>query len=1833
MEELTRLTSSRRAHKSHLTKLRTKIDEISTKEEHTETDVMLLGSYIQQLKAKQTTFNDLNGKIATLIEDPDELEREIVDSEDLSSEIIEKLCLTEQIFLNIKMKVNVGMSTHTPSPQASTQQNEPSTSSRISQESHQNNDDQLVYNSPGSGNIDNLQASQQENILPEPVSTSICNVFQGSRLPKLALPMFNGNALDWPSFWDSYRSAVHENPSLSDVQKFNYLRAQLSNGTERVIAGLPLTNANYTKAIQLLIERFGQPHKIVNAHMEALLNLPTPSNRLISLRSFYDGIENHVRGLEALGKSTETYGDILVPIIHRKLPTEVKRNLARQNGNKEWQLDELRNAILNEVEILEAGQCSPHEFDLNGKLPTTNATAAFFTNSTSTVPRMFSNRSSKRECIFCKGQHYPTECTVITDKEKRHAIVRDAKACFNCLNHHQVSQCKSRNRCKNCQRKHHTSLCQNTEPNSNGSDNKKSVAPSSNNVNSTLVIENTVSSLHSGSNNTPILLKTAVACIESDTTSITANILFDEGSQRSFITQSVANELNLQSEAQENITLSTFGGSTTPDKRVDTTTVHLKSLQGENVPMRTIIVPTIATPVITHNDNNISNLPHLKGLTLAHPNVDDYSNDFTVDVLVGADHYWDIVEDEVIKGPGPTAAKSKIGYLLSGPLPTHDSSPTDAKASILHTDAKLNSDFDLERFWNLDAVGVQPSSDDETSDFLQYYQDSSIILEDGHYSAKLPWRSNHPPLPSNEEVTRQRTRNMVRRLSTSPFKLNMYNDIITDQERRGFIERVEDPATVNGPCHYIPHHAVHKDSATTPIRIVYDCSFKHGTNPSLNDCLQPGPPLLKDMTGILLRFRLHQYGMTTDIEKAFLHVNLDKDDRDATRFFWLANPEDPESELVVYRFKSVMFGATSSPFILNATLHKHLSQFDDQFSYDMQRNLYVDDLVTGADDEETATTYYQYARNKMSSVGFNLRSWSSNCPSVQTLADQDNVYDTTTSKKILGMIWDINADKLRFPNRQLPVLQLITKREVLQETAKIFDPLGFLQPVTVSAKILLQTLWQEKLDWDEPLPPPLQEKWCNIATEIDAATNLSLPRRYFTSIDNTRNTDTELHVFADASQRAYGAVAYIVRGNQSSFVLAKTRVAPANKELTLPQLELMAALTAARLASYLQKQLQISNTTFWSDSQIVLHWLLSTKPLKQFINNRVKEIKTLTSTKDWKYCPTSDNPADLLTRGVSASHLESSLWQHGPPWLFNKSQWPSWSTNFNIDILHLQVEESLPSESSANAASPSTAIQPGLHHIINLSNYSTLSKLLRITALVTRFIKRLRKQETPSGPITTTELDDSKTSWVKNRQQNAFPDEIYNLQSKSRHRTTLVRQLRLYLDKDGLLRCGGRIHNAPIPENAKFPILIPSKDHLTNLLIHATHVKQMHAGVASTLTAIRQNYWIPCGRQRVKRHIDCCITCRRASGQAYSAPDPPPLPKSRLQQTHPFDVTGVDYTGALYVRESNIERKVYVCLFTCATTRAVHLEIVEDLTVESFLLAFRRFASRKSLPNKMISDNASTFMCADSEIQELFQSPTLKEALAQQGVDWQFIPKRAPWYGGFWERLIGLTKSTIKKVLGRASVNLSTLQTIIVEVEAVLNDRPLTYVSSDINDAEALTPAHLLYGRRITTLPHESVDEDEISDPSYAPSQATDVLKRSKRVALLIQHFWTRWRQEYLTSLREFHRQSGTNTEKIKVGDVVLIHDDSPRINWKLAVVETVNRGADGLIRSANVRTVNGTTNRPITRLHPLEMKTEVTDTPETSATPLDPPQAPRRSQRQAARMASKRITEQAKDI
>jgi len=1621
-------------------------------------------------------------------------------------------------------------------------------------------------------------ASQPKHILTS--ASAFSNTSMYHKLPKLNLPTFGGNVLDWQPFWDSFSAAVHENLSLNDVQKFNYLKSQLYGEANKCIAGLQITNTNYAQALHILKQRFGQTHKIVNAYMQSLINLPNPTPNISNLKDFYDSMENYIRGLEGIGETHETYGSLLVPIILNKLPSIVRENMVRAHGNDRWSLPSLRDAIQHEITIKEAGQ----SVNCDNLEPNFTPTSAFIASA-----KRNRNLTSK-PCIFCNEVHAPSVCYKVKGIDDRKRIIKEKQLCYNCLGNHRVADCKSDKTCKNCGKRHHTSICS-----------KRQVQSQSNTRNESRATRETesdpVTSMHSftSSPRSHVLLKTAIGPVSADRKNFdAANILFDEGAQRSFITQDLADKLNLQPRTTEVLTISGFGESNKKVRNLQVATVYLQSLGSDLIPIDVLIVPQIAHSISTYSLNRTT-YPHLRGLKLAHSTLDD--GEFTVSILVGADYYWDIVEDRVIRGQGPTAVGSKLGYLLSGPAHMNSRGNTSPSSSILNIiTPHRQEECELHKFWEIENYETEKDNTAKSAlEEMTAYQDTNVTLKENKYIARFPWKPEHPELPSNEMIARRRTYNVVNRLAKEPEMLKLYGDIIRDQEKRGFIEKIESSDDhSNNRIHYIPHHPVRKESSTTPIRIVYDCSCRQNSeSPSLNDCLSSAPPQLNDLTNILTRFRLGKYAITTDIEKAFLQIGLAEEDRDATRFFWLSDPTEPKSKLDIYRFKVILFGATCSPFILNATLLKHLYLNPSTTSKILQRDLYVDNVLTSVDTEDTAVIFFTDSRKLLKEGGFNLRTWKSNSIKLTDMATHENVLDTDEETKILGMRWNAKSDTLTFANQEYDPedesqLQA-TKREILSQSSSIYDPLGLLGPVTIRAKLLIQNLWKDKYDWDEVLPSNLTKTWIDIRNDIqDVTTQTRVARHYFTDMsEEEQNLESTLHVFVDASQRAYGASTYICKGTHSTIVMAKNRVAPL-KGITLPKLELMAAVIGTRIATQLIRNLEINRVIFWSDSQIVLHWISSTKQKGKFVQNRVSEIKESTQNYQWKYVPTESNPADLQTRGISAKQFQNSkLWMQGPSWITDSNSWPTWTPDFKNETLLLTAAN----EDETEGTDTDRSELLGISNIIDLSRFSSLQKLLHVTCYVLKFVKHcrnkkrynLRSSRAQEG-FTKVEIQQATRLWIIDVQNDRFSEERDQILNNTRtNKIPLLRQLRLYIDDENIVRCAGRIHNSQLEECTKFPILLPKKHRFTDLIIMDAHQKMLHSGPGQTITHIRQKYWIPSIRQCVNHILHGCIRCRKVNGKPYAKPDSPPLPKDRVTDMIPFSTTGIDFAGPLYVKENGQIAKMYVCLFTCACIRAIHLELVADMTLETFMLAFRRFVSRRGIPTSVYSDNAPTFISAHNEIPRKMNIY----------LKWKFIPRAAPWYGGWWERLVGLTKTTLKKVLGRSQVNAELLRTILTEIECIINDRPITYISSDIRDPQPLTPSHLLQGRRISS-PEEEHSEDTENNSdinSIYDMKSSEANKALERKLTLIEHFSKRWRTEYLTGLREFHRVSGENDPHVKVGSVVQIMDITPRPMWKLGVIIDVITGNDGLVRAAKIRTSNGfITTRPIVKLVPLEI-------------------------------------------
>ena len=418
---------------------------------------------------------------------------------------------------------------------------------------------------------------------------------------------------------------------------------------------------------------------------------------------------------------------------------------------------------------------------------------------------------------------------------------------------HEVIDCRSKYNCRICHRKHHTSICKkNTTHQLKDKDNTETTMLSASQETST------------------VLLKTAVAQVISVNNTTEANILFDEGAQRSFITADLATKLNVQKEGSENLNIVSFGNKTSGIRNLDKTTVQLKANNGEIIPIKVLIVPSIASPLQSQSRKITQGLHYLHGLSLAHPVTDAES--FELTLLIAADFYWNIVQDKEMLGNGSTVVSSKLGYLLSGPVPVKNNNQSTLIMNVLISHKQENCD--LEEFLKLESLGIDEKEvDTQLIDVMETFAESSITKQNGKYVSKLPWKENYPEFLTNKDFAKRRTENVIRRISKDNEMFRMYGDIKADQERRGFIGKVSDETLTENLIHYIPHHAVKKDSTTTPIRIVYNCSCKANSySASLNDCLAEYPPMMNDLTTMLTRLRMEKYAVTADIEKGFLHI-------------------------------------------------------------------------------------------------------------------------------------------------------------------------------------------------------------------------------------------------------------------------------------------------------------------------------------------------------------------------------------------------------------------------------------------------------------------------------------------------------------------------------------------------------------------------------------------------------------------------------------------------------------------------------------------------------------------------------------------------------------------------------------------------------------------------------------------------------------------------------------------------------------------------------------------------------------------------------------------------
>ena len=1356
-ESLDRLRAKRGGHRGVSTKLVKESEELVKSQD--DGDVGRCEIIKGLLQEKLKILNDIDDEILELCS-VDDIEREIEESAEVVVRILHAIKKIEGVTQGQSRSQSATGSNDVIPIQTIDSVTASTNATSVNVSDNVNSD---------SGNVNTSNTSINTSVNTS--NTSVVNTSVMSckaKLPKLSLVKFKGQITKWNTFWDSFESAIHNNQDISKVDKFNYLNSVLEGPALRAIQGLTLTGANYDAAIDILKDRFGRTQQIITAHMDELLKISgCTGDRLTSLRFVYDKIRAHVRGLATLGVSSEQYGSLLIPIIMSKMPNDIRLEIARKAKNDVWQIEELLDTIKLEVEAREVCETTkttekgPHDRSKDGVNPQATPTAKGLlvgTKDGEVEQRPNANTGAghfKIQCAFCNERHYSASCDKVVTVNERKAILKKAGRCFRCLYRgHNARDCKGPRNCRHCNRQHHQSICMEHESKTRAPEQGRETDPKKQDG-----TPEVTATAPTRTNERRVLLQTARATVENSdgSRSASAKILFDSGSQRSYVTDNLRAKLGLKPLSNETLRLNTFGDNKYKTQKCQVFNLNFKTCHGEIFPISALNFPVICTPLEAKFD--ISDYPHLQDLDLADCASEDRQS---IDVLIGSDHYWDFITGEVIRGEtGPLAIASKFGWILSGPATTIAGAENEREVvsnliiseGIEFDPARGTMDeitHELKRFWDVEAIGI---CDKATGESLTMSSELSpdIVFNGQRYEVSLPWRQDCLPLSDNYESCNGRLLSLHRKLSKQPKLLNEYDKIIRDQLDAGIVERVpeNDKGRDSVGTHYSPHHPViRQDKDTTKIRIVYDGSAKpESQERSLNDCLEIGPNFIPHLFDMLIRFRSNPIALTADIEKAFLMVGIKADHKDMLRFLWFDDPLSDDPATIILRFNRLMFGLRPSPSILGSVIQHHLDSYkksEPEMAELLSKSFYVDDLLAGEKSVSKAFEIYEKSKKIMAAGGFNLRKWNSNSQEVikrieqveskgdhrvepATSREEDESYAKSTTNqesvnpanvvKLLGVGWDTSSDTISFNFDELQAYAIslaLTKRSLLKLVAKIFDPLGLLTPFTVTFKIMFQILCQHQVDWDQELDGELKLKFITIRDEIIHLNAIEVPRYYFCS--DTSLVEIQLHGFSDASRQAYAAVVYLrsVDGEgrvRVSLVASKSRVAP-TKQQSIPRLELLGAVILARLTKKVKDILGDIDTVHWVDSTAALCWIKNDRAWRQYVRNRVMEIRSLTSIESWRFCPGIENPADLPSRGLEAKELVSNeTWWNGPKFLHHSPDtWPNNAMaqgSAITDDAALEMAKRQPVVIHSLTANEATLEDNDIGNIIDVERYSS----------------------------------------------------------------------------------------------------------------------------------------------------------------------------------------------------------------------------------------------------------------------------------------------------------------------------------------------------------------------------------------------------------------------------------------------------------------------------------------------------------------------------------------------
>ncbi|XP_076660299.1 uncharacterized protein LOC143363619 [Halictus rubicundus] len=1640
-------------------------------------------------------------------------------------------------------------------------------------------------------------AANSSMAFPVPTVTRPAHV----QLPRIELPKFDGDYTRWKSFESRFNSAVIVNGTLTDAERLQYLLRALSGEPLEAIQHLDVSDANFQIGWNRLKEIYDNERVIVHTLMQKLYSLKTIKlSQLDSLNQFAIHYRNTLEALYHLGRGTKE--DHLVHFVSskfdRELETEWNKTLGDARSYPKY--DTLEKFILEQTAAVKmSSQPAP-------SLQTSSGPSKTLRQKTSA--HIIEESRDSTTCFLCKEAHVPRDCSMFRSLSPlaRFETLKNQRVCINCLGaNHTVSNCPSTNVCRQCGEKHHTMLHRGETrapsrpktvnyrkpaaslqpPRSNASvpartlttplSAEASAQPSSSGGVGSNVATHFAEASPNGTRT--VLLATAmVKVFAPNGQSRLARALLDQGSQSSFVSNNLVQQLRMQ-KVRSPISVTGLGGEQTSNINYS---VHLRIGSSKQaspaLSTRAFIVRNITQYVPP--PVQVENYSALSDLALADPTP---ASQQRIELLLGADIFAQILRPGVRRtsDQGPIAQNTVLGWILSGCLNTRNSPRLAVTAHLGVTIDPLERA--LARFWETEAVPEARALTPLEIECERHFDTTYSRDDDGRFIVRLPFLKSVPEdfLGDSLRGATASLERLNRKLRGNDAVKREYSEFIREYESLGHMTRLDN---VDRSRNYIPHRAVIREgSLTTKLRVVFNASSHTSSGYSLNDILHTGPKLQLEITRILLAWRLHKYVFVADIEKMFRQILVHPQDRKYQCILW---KNESSGSLESFELNTITYGTACAPYLSMRVIQEVNTLEGSEYPLAapiLRSSVYVDDVFMGAPDKQLLEQTRIQVCQLLSRGGFNLRKWAGNdAECLRNIPESTHSHAVDlrifqdSELKVLGVRWMPSDDAFYFNLQKFAVRQeKMSKRELLSEIATLFDPLGWLSPIIIRAKILMQQQWLEKISWDDCVSDNTRESWNTFCKDWRALNAMRIPRWIQYAPDSL---EIQLHGFSDASRAAFSCAIYarvtsLTGETHTTLLTAKSRVAPI-KTVSIPILELNGAVMLTELAAHVTHSIGIpvSRTVCWTDSTIVLAWLRKHPAAwKTAVANRTSKIHTTLPNAAWKHVPTHCNPADLNSRGVNAETLLSStLWIEGPAWLKrDEEDWPVQQT--------YETEEGR----CKTAVHSTTKIEDW----DVLSRFSSWQRLIRVFGHVRRFINTVRKQTSTAFPsfLTAPELCDAERTILRSIQRSSFAADISALvQGKPLPNRSSLLPLNPFIDQYGVVRVGGRLRNSFLPWETKHPAILP-RHYVSDLIIRESHLLSLHGGTQITTYTTRQKYWILGLRNSVRRVIHRCVKCTRWRAETATQVMQD-LGTSRCRPSRPFTHIGVDYAGPYQVRDApgrgKRTYKKYIAVLICFATHAIHLELADDGSTAAFLAAFDRFTSRRGVPLTITSDNGTNFVGASNELArhfvEITNADELKSRCSTLRIQWKFYPPGAPHHGGMQEAAVRSTKHHLRRIMGSFAPTSEEMYTLLCKVEATLNSRPITRVRDDPECLEILTPGHFLTGSPLDARP--------IPPVSDAP---TSHLSRWQQIQKFHELLWRVWSREYLQELQSRYKWQAAQKE-ITEGAVVLL--DNPLLppnKWELGRVTKTFPGSDGHVRVVEVKTATSKYKRPITRI------------------------------------------------